>query len=214
MLASEDISDKEQTIIKAQRAYSDFIYHTAWYEFEFMPWIKKVWETSDASNASWLRKWERTLFFTLEYSFKASYAYIIEWAAKASYEEPVMDIYVLLSSNEPIQQSADIKLIKELDNQKLIGITRWGAFTKSIVALSDSDIEIHEIGGNDEVVVSVLMPADQELHYNKMELLYESKVVTDARTSRLVCLLSVNELLPFVKYAKNNAIEVEHVFDY
>ena len=35
------LSDEEKTIVAAQRAYSDFIYDKAWYEFKFMPWVKK-----------------------------------------------------------------------------------------------------------------------------------------------------------------------------
>ena len=100
LFANNKISEQEKTIIKAHRAYSDFIYNTAWYEFEFIPWIKKVWISSDQSNASFLRKWERTIFFTIEFSFKAFYAQLIEWAATASYDAPTTDIYLLISSNE------------------------------------------------------------------------------------------------------------------
>ncbi|HKZ36501.1 MAG TPA: FAD-dependent oxidoreductase, partial [Chryseolinea sp.] len=68
------ISDEEKVIIEAQRAYSNFIYDVAWYEFEFMPWVKKVWGVSNTAESNWLRKIERTLFFTLEFTFKAGYA--------------------------------------------------------------------------------------------------------------------------------------------
>jgi len=212
--ANDSISEKEQTIIDAQRAYSDFIYHSAWYEFEFMPWITKVWKAWDSNGASWLRKWERTLFFTFEYSFKAGYAQLIEWAAKASYEEPVTDIYLLVSTDETIAPTDDIKVIKDQNNKKLIGITRWGAFTRAILELCDKDIQIHEIGGNDEIVVSVLLDKSRQMDFKNMAVLYESAVVTDEDLTRFVCLLPVNELLPFVCYANSNSIEVEHVFDY
>jgi hypothetical protein len=198
----------------AQRAYSDFIYHTAWYEFEFMPWIRKTWNASNSNGSSWLRKWERTLFFTLEFSFKAGYAQLIGLAAKANYEEPVTDIFLLVSTKDPVTQTNDIKVIKEQDHKKLLGISRWGAFTKSIIELSNKDIQILEIGGNNEIVVSVLLNKVQQIDFKNMELLYESAVVTNDDLKRLVCLLPVNELLPFVRYAKNNAIELEHVFDY
>jgi FAD/FMN-containing dehydrogenase len=212
--ANDSISEKEQTIIAAQRAYSDFIYHTAWYEFEFMPWIGKVWRSSESNGASWMRKWERTLFFTFEYAFKAAYAQLIEWAANASYEDPVTDIYVLASSEDTIATSKDIKLVKEEAGQKLLAITRWGAFTKAILKLSETDLVIDEIGGNDEIVVSVLSDSNQQLGFKNVEILYTSSLVTQNEINRYVCLVPVKDLLPFIRYAKEQSIAVEHVFDY
>jgi hypothetical protein len=212
--ASDTISDEEQTIIKAQRAYSDFIYNTAWYKFRFLPWISEVWSTPNTQESNWLRKVERKLFFTFEFAFKAGYSQLIEWAAQSSYEEPVTDIYLLVSAEEIIKPTNDIKIIKEQNNKKLISINRWGAFTKTILELCDKDIEIHEIGGNDEIAVSVLLNKAQQIDFKNIELLYESAVVTDSEITRLVYLLQVNELIQFIRYAKNNSLEVEHVFDY
>lgn len=213
-IANESLSEKEQTIIDAHRAYSDFIYHTAWYEFEFIPWIGKAWKASESNESSWLRKWERTLFLTIEYSFKAVYAQLIDWAAQASYEEPVSDIYLLISTDEIIMPTQDIKIIKEQDKQKIISITRWGAFTNTVLDLCEQNIEIKEIGGNDEIVVSVLLNKTQQLDFKNLKPLYESVVVTDSDISRLVCMVHVKDLLPFLLYAKNNSIEVEHLYDY
>ena len=212
--ANDSISAKEQTIIAAQRAYSDFIYHTAWYEFEFLPWVKKVWQASGSNGASWLRKWERTLFFTFEFTIKAGYAQLLEWAAKASYEEPVTDIYLLVSSSQPINPSGSVKIIAQQDDEEIIGITRWGEFTTTILNLSNSDIQIIEIGGNDEIAVSVLKNEGQNFNFSNGDLLYESAVVTDGNLKREVYWLPVDQLLGFVRTAQENNVVVEHVYDY
>jgi len=213
-LANNSVSEKEQTIFKAHRAYSDFIYHTAWYEFEFLPWIAKAWSASGSNGSNWFRKWERTLLFTMEFTFKAGYAQLIEWGAKASYEEPVNDIYLLVSSEQKIDIDENIKVLKQQDNKRLISITRWGAFTNTIKELCNNNMKIHEISGNDEIAVSVLVNKDQKIDYKKIEPLYYSSIVTTEEIERVVYLLPVNELLPFVCYAKSNSIEIEHVFDY
>ncbi|WP_281615263.1 FAD-binding protein [Flammeovirga sp. SubArs3] len=213
-LDNGNTSDKENTIVAAHKAYSDFIYHTAWYEFEFMPWISKVWSASNANDANWFRKWERTIFFTLEFTFKAGYAQLIELGAKANYEEPIEQIYLLVSSDQDIKQNKDIKVLYTQDDKKLLSITRWGAFTKSILEISGEDISIQDIGGNDEIVVSVLAEKTKEIPYSNMKLLYESQVVTDESIKRLVCLLPVKDLIPFINVAQDNAMEVEHIFDY
>jgi FAD/FMN-containing dehydrogenase len=209
-------SDEERTIIDAQRAYSDFIYDKAWYEFEFMPWVKKVWRVSNEAESNWFRKMERTLFFTLEFSFKAGYAKLIEWGAKASYEEPVTDIYLLISTTDSLQNIAGLKIIDQQADKKIISIPRWGAFTKTILTIgeADTDIDILEIGGNDAILVSVLIAKKQTNVFTRDELLYESTLVSEAGRKREVYLLPVNRLLSFVRTAKDEGIEIEHVFDY
>jgi hypothetical protein len=219
------LSDEEKTIIDAQRAYSEFIYDKAWYEFRFMPWVKKVWSVSNTAESNWLRKIERTLFFTLEFSFKAGYAKLIGWGAQASYEEPVTEIYLLTSALRPLRQAQaqalndsinaipNLKVIHEEGDKKIISITRWGAFTNTILEIADNHLEIVEIGGNDEIVVSVLTDKKGERIFTD-ELLYESRVVTQPDRSRQVYLLKVERLLPFVTEAKQRGVELEHVFDY
>jgi hypothetical protein len=213
-IANDSTSQKEATIIEAHRAYSNFIYNTAWYEFKFMPWIGKVWKTSGSNNASWLRKWERTLFFTLEFSFKAFYAQLIGLAAESSYEEPTTDIYLLVSSEEDIEKINNVTVTKQQGDKKIIAIPRWGTFTETILDLSSKSIHIIEIGGNDEIVVSCLMNKEKNIEFNKLEVLYRSAVVTNTNQIRLVCILPVNELLAFVQHTKHKEIELEHVFDY
>lgn len=207
------LSDEEKTIIKAHRAYSNFIYHTAWYEFKFMPWIKQVWAVSDSSEGSWIRKIERTLFFTVEFSFKAIYATLIEWAAKNSYETPVTDIYLLTSSEKDLFLES-IKTVKEQDNKKIIAIPRWGEFTQMLVELREMDIEVLEIGGNDQIAVSVLVRSGVSINFDDIEMLYESQVITKKDVVRVVYFMHVNKLLPFIEYSKDNNIEVEHIYDY
>jgi len=217
-------SDEEKTIIAAQRAYSDFIYDKAWYEFSFMPWVKNVWNVSNTAESNWFRKMERTVFFTVEFTFKAGYANLIKWAAKSSYEEPVTEIYLLASTADTLQTSSDLKIMHEQGEKKIIGITRWGVFTKSILEISKKNIEIIEIGGNDEIVVSVLVDKNESPSQETSEagskiftadrLLYRSAVVSDTNTERHVYLLPVRRLLSFVREAKEKQVAVEHIFDY
>jgi len=208
------ISEEEKTIIAAQRAYSNFIYDTAWYEFKFLPWVKKVWNVSDTTKSSFLRKTERKLFFTFEFTFKAAYAQLIEWAAKNSYETPVTNIYLLVNTKENLASTGDIKILKEQNNKKLLSIPRWGAFTTNLLKLCQKDIEILEIGGNDEIVVSALSNESQNNNFDNTKLLYKSNVVTNKKIKRLVYLIPVKQLLTFLKQAKSRKIEIEHVFDY
>ncbi|NME69182.1 FAD-dependent oxidoreductase [Flammeovirga aprica JL-4] len=207
-------SDEEETINQAHRAYSDLIYHKAWYEFDFLQWIGKVWAVSNTKDSNWFRKVERKTLFTFEFLFKAAYGQLIEWAAKSTYEEPVTDIYVLATSTEEIPTNNAVKIHTKKDDTYLIAIERWGAFTTNLIELADKDIQLHSIGGNDEISVSIIVPKDVSFHLDKIKMLYESKIVTDNDSKRLVYFMPVTELIPFISRIKKEGFEVEHIFDY
>ncbi|MBB3697039.1 FAD-dependent oxidoreductase [Flammeovirga yaeyamensis] len=207
-------SDEEEMINQAHRAYSDFIYQTAWYEFDFLPWIGKVWSVSNTKDSNWLRKFERKTLFTFEFLLKAGYGKLIEWAATSTYEEPVTDIYVLATSSGEISTNNEVKVYTKKDNMYLLAIERWGAFTTNLIRLVDEDIQIHNIGGNDEILVSIIAPKDISLHEDKIQVLYKSNIVTDNSSKRFVYFMHVSELIPFIKRMKTKGIEIEHIFDY
>jgi len=212
-LFSEDtVSPEEKVIAEANRAYSDFIYHTAWYEFDFTEWIDKIWSISEQNNGSFLRKWERTLFFTAEFAVKAGYGKLIEIGAKSSYEEPITNIYAILKTKANITQDNNINTIGTNNDSLLVGITRWGAFTEKLIELSDMEVLIEEIAGNDEIVISYLLKKGKIIE--PKELLYSSEVVTDISLTRYVEIIKVQDLLKYIRYLKLNNIEIEHIYDY
>ena len=214
LFAEENSSNEERVINEAQRAYSNFIYHTAWYEFEFSHWIGEVWENTEPTKSSFMRKWERTLFFTLEFSFKAVYAQLIEWAAKASYEAPIEDIYALVSTSEPIQETEDLHVKYLLGEKQIIGISRWGAFTETMLTLSGTDMNLIDISGNDEITVSIIRNKSMAFEIGNAKHLYNSVMVTNDNLIRDVYLVPVTELLNFIRKAQSLNIEVEHIYDY
>lgn len=208
------LSDEEKIIIDAQIAYSDFIYHTAWYEFEFMPWVNKIWTTSNTAKSNWFRKIERKLFFSFEFIFKAGYAKLIEIGAKTSYDVPVTEIFLLIETNDSITESNEVKILHEKDNKKIISITRWGAFTTNMLKLSKKNIKVLDIGGNDEIVTSLLLDKSKDFNYKDLNILYKSNLVTNDNIIRLVCLSNVSNLIDLINAADKSNIEVEHIFDY
>jgi len=215
LFTEEKKSSNENVIAEAQRAYSDFIYHTAWYEFQFFPWVNKVWKnTTKDTQSSFLRKWERTILFTFEFSFKAVYAQLIEWVANSSYETPENNIYAYVSSSTSLPNSNHLKTIYTQGNDKVISITRWNEFTKTMNKISSLNIDINDISGNDEIAVSLIMNSSNIENFFNDKLLYESAIVTNSKLKRMVYLIPVNELLSFIREAKDHDFHLEHIYDY
>lgn len=208
-------SSKEDVIVQANRAYSDFVYHTAFYEFSFWSWVKKVWETKEEKQEySSLRKWERTLFFTLEFSFKALYSQLLTQATKATYEEPVKKIYLWVQSSQPIQETNDLEIVKQEDDRYLLALTRWGAFSKTLLTLPNDTMQIQSISGNHNIAVSTLMPKDKTVEKTYANHLYDSTIVTNTQLKREVNLIPVDKVLDYIASCQKNDIVVEHIYDY
>ena len=215
LFSEEEHSTKEDVIAQAHRAYSDFVYHTAFYEFGFFPWVKKVWASAEKKeNYSSLRKWERTLFFTLEFSFKALYSQLLTFATKATYEEPVKKIYLWVNSTQNIVPSKDIEVIKQSGDRYLLAITRWGAFTKTLLTLPSETMQIESISGNHQIAVSVWMPKEKYLKENYVNHLYNSALVTKKHLKREVNLMPVDKVLDYINDCHKHGIVVEHIYDY
>ncbi|WPR70426.1 FAD-dependent oxidoreductase [Flavobacterium sp. NG2] len=214
-LSKTEKSNEEALIIEAQRAYSDFIYQTAWYEFQFMPWIKKVWNVPENTTSySVIRKWERVLFFTFEFSFKAFYSKLIEIGASSTYEEPVNTIFLTVANDDALKEDSDIKVIERNGEKMMLSITRWGIFTEVMKELSDENIQIQDISGNDEIAVSVVSPVSVPLLLANNKPLYTSRIVSNNKLERNVFLIPVSKLMLFIKNVTSNGYELEHVYDY
>lgn len=207
-------SDKELTILNAHKAYGQLIYDKAWYEFKFLPWIAKVWSAKESNGSNFIRKWERTLFFTCEFSCKALYAQLIEWAAKASYS-PVNDfIYAIIETEDTLKTTNELKVCYNYENKKVIGIKRWSDFTKVIDSLSKKNINFINIAGNDEIIVSLIVNTSNDKEFHYANHLYNSNVLSNNKLIRKVYHIPVIELLNFVRFAKSNKMIVEHIYDY
>ena len=213
--SNDNISSKEEEITNAHIAYSDFIYNTAFYEFKFFPWVKKVWKEEEYNKGySSIRKWERVIFFTLEFSFKALYSSLIEIATKATYDEPNKNIYLELLSKNIIKEQNDLKIIKNINDNYIISIPRWGKFTNQLISLSKQDITIKNIAGNKRIVISLITNVNKNINFKNVKYLYHSDVVTDLKLKRLVYMVEVKDLINFMKYLENQNIKVEHIYDY
>src|SRR5690606_966415 len=107
------------------------------------------------------RKWERKLFFSLEFSFKSAYAKLIKYAAQSTYGETDKRIYLTAQRIH----SNSIRLPKEPEGAEiiaaggddlLISVPRWGGFTEIIPKFSSAEWAIKDISGNHQIAVSIL----------------------------------------------------------
>lgn len=201
-------SDEEKIIEKAHQDYCQFIFDEPWYKFNFLHWVKEIWSVSNTQNSSFVRKWERISFFTMEFLFKAVYAQLLEWGAKMAYEEPNIHNYVILKK-DTTNNTNDDNINKE--NFEIVSFSRWGKFTKELLEL-EKNKEIVEIAGNRNVMVSVI--GNNELESFNSNIVFSSETFDNSKFKRCYYYIPTSKIQIFKEKCKANNITIEHFYDF
>jgi hypothetical protein len=207
---------EDQIITAANRAYSNLIFDQAWYEFDFSAWRARIWEDTDFFGENFIRKFERKLFFSLEYGFKSFYAKLIKFGAQTAYEQSDGLIY-LAAGIPPLSKGAlpdPVQVIGSTDEELLLSIPRWGEFTKAVTELAHYDLEYRDISGNQLIVMSLLSEPTNDKTLVASQTIFSTQLVSNQSRQRTYSLVQVSRLSEAINEAISNGFQVEHVFDY
>jgi FAD/FMN-containing dehydrogenase len=209
--ANGELTPEDKIITQAQLAYSKLIYDEAWYKFDFFPWVKKIWADTDFFGKNFIRKLERKLFFSLEFTLKTGYAKLIGYAAQSSYEQSDGFIYMTAKGAGNVQAPA--KILEQKDDSYLLAIPRWGLFTKTLPILVEQGFVFQDISGNTRIVLSYIGNGDlNDLNHSK--LLFASPLVSNAQQQRAYVYAAVSNLKNAMQELQVNGFTLEHMYDY
>ena len=214
--ASAD-TDEDLLIQQAHTAYGKLIYDKAWYHFPFWSWAKKIWTEPRFFGDNFIRKFERKLSFTLEFGFKSLYAKLIGFGAQTAYEasDGLVTLHVIADSDALSAIDQRITIIHDFgDNELLITLPRWGEFTEILPRLSNADVRIQEISGNDDILVSTITNQEKNNTVENGKYLFSSLVISPANLKRNIYVVKVNRLLNFLSALANNGAKLEHIYDF
>jgi FAD/FMN-containing dehydrogenase len=214
-LANGEDTPEDKIIQQAQRAYSKLIFDKAWYEFEFWPWVEKIWREPEFWGANFPRKLERKISFSLEYGFKTLYAKLIEYGAKSTYEQSNGLIYLSVSAAaNPAEISEDISVLAREGDDYLISVPRWGRFSELLPMLARAGVRFNDISGNRRIVVAFVIDADQAFESTHAEQLFTSRIVSRPELKRIVSAVEVSALSELIAEAEAGQYRIEHIYDY
>jgi len=90
---------------------------------------------------------------------------------------------------------------------------RYQVFTEMIPRLIDKDVTFVEIGGNDEIMVTVLSPADVAAPEGARAL-FSYPLPADPATRRIGLTVAVRKLHTVLPALVKAGARLEHVYDY
>lgn len=200
--------------------YAAFLDQVPWYQFAYAEKRAGLLDTRAAPEDDSLRTWERKAQGALAYTIKQTYADLIKAGLAATSDPAFLDIHVWATGDEPgivtsaINGEPDTKIEKDLGAEGTAFVTkRYQVFTDMIPRLIARGVRFREIGGNDDILVTVLAGANVAAPTNTRPLFdYPLPAQPDVRRIGLIVPVSrLHIVLPVLTAA---GARLEHVYDY
>ena len=196
--------------------YAAFLDQVPWYRFPYARKRAELWRIPVAEGRAGIRAWERRLAFGLSYTIKQAYADLIASGLEATSEAAQSQIYVWAQGpvTDAIRGEPDTALEREFDVDGTVFVTkRYQAFTELLPRLVDKGLRFVEIGGNQNVLLTVLS-TEPPMTPPGVRQLFSHALPADPsrlRTGFIVPVSSLHEVLPMLA---SRGDRLEHVYDY
>ena len=213
--AGGEDTEEDLLIRRAHRAYADFIFGSAWYNYDFTRWLGELWRDTPFFGKHFLRKLERRILFTLEYGGKASYAKLIELAAHSAYG--IKDDHLYFTVTAPAEDTpnpAGVETVSADGRSRIVTSLRWGPFTDAALELAKAGFDFADVAGNRRIVVSAVGPRGREPANDTAVELFESRVLSNPELTRHVLLVETRALGTMLRALPSSDVRLEHVYDY
>jgi hypothetical protein len=210
--APVNATPEDQLAAKVAKEYLEFIRVRPWYEFDFVSPLRELWSSTPLTGSYVLRKWERRYLLSTEWSVKALYAALMEWAAHSSFDVPKTDTLSVLKQvpESVLKQHPEIRLQARQGDDAVLALPRYQAFTESSQGLAKQGAVFTQIACNQgPILVSLISDVAAPLPKHA-ELLFKQSILSRPGMERRVITVPVQRLSATL----NAEQEVEHVFDY
>lgn len=198
------------------KEYGDFIPTRPWFEFPFGDKFKKLWSAHDLFGPHFLRKCERKFFLSLEYGIKTIYAWIIGKASGSVYGTADTEVYATARDlGEATLAHQGMRRVQDLGGGRwIITVPHYQGFTDTVPLLARAGVQFEEIAGNNEIMLTLIAPADWRYDLTAGKPLFTMKLLTGSVAQRVAVQVPVRDLGAVLREMDAKSLRVEHLFDY
>lgn len=195
--------------------YAAFLDQVPWYEYPYARKRAGLLAVRPAAGDGSVRPDERKLAFGLAWSVKQAYADLVR-SALAAADPAFLDIHVWAKGpvGEATRNEPDTALERDFGADGAVFVTRrYQVFTEMIPRLIDRGVSFVEIGGNDEIMVTVLS-ADAVAAPDGARALFAYALPADPERRRTGLVVAVRRLHSVLPALASAGARLEHVYDY
>ncbi|MER9133616.1 hypothetical protein [Mesorhizobium sp. M0768] len=201
---------------KVAADYAGFLDQVPWYQFPYAEKRAGLFAVQPAADDSAVRTSERKLAFGLADTIKQGYADLIKSALAATTDPALLDIHVWAKGpvGEVTRNEPDTLLERDLGADGAIFVTRrYQVFTDMIPRLIGKGVSFVEIGGNDEIMVTML--SNDEINVPEgARTLFSYPLPAQPSTRRTGLTVAVRKLHIVLPALMTAGARLEHVYDY
>ncbi|AZN95937.1 hypothetical protein EJ066_00680 [Mesorhizobium sp. M9A.F.Ca.ET.002.03.1.2] len=201
---------------KVASEYAGFLDQVPWYEFPYAEKRAGLFAVEPAPGDGAVRTGERKLAFGLADTIKQGYADLIKQALAATSDPAMLDIHVWAKGpvGEATRNEPDTLLERDYGADGAIFVTRrYQVFTQMIPRLIGKGVSFVEIGGNDEIMVTMLSN-DEIAVPDGARALFSYEVPAEPATRRTGLTVAVRKLHTALPALTKAGARLEHVYDY
>ncbi|MER9874828.1 hypothetical protein [Mesorhizobium sp. M0195] len=201
---------------KVAADYAGFLDQVPWYQFPYAEKRAGLFAVQPAADDSAFRTSECKLAFGLADAIKQGYADLIKSALATTTDPALLDIHVWAKGpvSEVTRNEPDTLLERDLGADGTVFVTRrYQVFTDMIPRLIGKGISFVEIGGNDEIMVTML--SNDEIKVPEgARTLFSYPLPAEPSTRRTGLTVAVRKLHIVLPALMTAGARLEHVYDY
>ncbi len=202
---------------KVAEEYAHYIPKEPWFDFSYIKALHGLWTKTSLVGPHMIRKTERKLIFSLEYSIKAVYASIIGIGSHLTYGTADSNVYAL-ANNVPhniYKKYKNIKQVKSINaTTDIISLPSEQPFTAAITKMINTGAQLNDIAGNGEILVTAVTPRNWVFKKKNAQLLFTINILTQPTLQRIAIRVPTKSLLTTLQYLQRNNAIIEHVYAY
>ena len=214
-LFSKQPTQEEIYAQKVAKEYGNFLYVKPFYEFPFGKKLVGLWTNTSTFDSGFIRKIERKMFLSAEYGVRAFYGKIILMLTRAKYgvAQTQIKLTITNATQDVFEDTRIIKINQTGDDSYIIEMPRYKEFTEIVPWLASKGIEFVDIAGNDEILITVLVPKNNE-YTQEGKVLFTMDVLSESQNKRVGVIVPVHALGETLVNMQENNITIEHLYDY
>lgn len=200
---------------KTAAEYGLFMHTVPWYEFPFFAKVAQLWRQTPMTGPHFIRKWERKLALTAEFTAKGIYGKLIGFSSGAAYGAEELRIYAWVE-NVPDAVFADgvVTKVEQLGPRSyIVALPRYEAFTTRTKLLVKQGVRFLEIAGNEDILVTIIAREAVKPGSGVVSVLDEG-FLTDSSTRRVALAVPVRLLHDVMLHLERSGATIEHIYDY
>jgi hypothetical protein len=196
--------------------YGTFMHTVPWYDFPFSQKLAALWTTVPSRGPHMVRKWERRLALSAEYSVKAVYGRVIGLGSHATYgEEDLLVRAQVQNAGADVFADGVVKRVSATgDTSAVVAIPRYEAFTNRTRLMLQQGVQFISIAGNDEILMTVLAPSGWSVPDPAATVILDERLLTNVTTRRIAMKVPVAALHVVVPKIEASGARLEHLYDY